>query len=188
MHMASRRSFLEGAAASTVAVAAAATTLSGAAAQRAGQAVMSKEAENKAIVGRWFTGFWGQNYDPRIVDELAAPDMLLQYSLHAPRRGQADIKAYMSGFRAAFPDLNFWATADLIAEGDLVVGRWDGGGTHTGPAFSDFLAGSLPAATGRKMRFTGITVVRIENGKIAEEVGLDDAATCLQQLGLLRKA
>jgi hypothetical protein len=48
------------------------------------------------------------------------------------------------GFREAFPDLNFWGAADLIAEGDYVVGRWEGGGTHTGPVFSDFLAGSLP--------------------------------------------
>ena len=49
---------------------------------------MSKEQENKDLVGRWFTGFWGKTYNPAIVDELAAPDMLLQYSLHAPRRGQ----------------------------------------------------------------------------------------------------
>ncbi len=62
-----------------------------------------------------------------------------------------------------------WFTvADLIAEGDYVVGRWEGGGTHTGPAFSDFLIGSLPAATGRKMRFTGTTVLQLNGGKIAE--------------------
>lgn len=147
---------------------------------------MSKEQENKALVGRWFAGFWGKTYNPGIVDELAAPDMLLQYSLHAPRRGRDDIKAFMSDFREAFPDLNFWGAADLIAEGDCVVGRWEGGGTHTGPAFSDFLIGSLPAATGRKMHFTGTTVLRIENGKIAEEVGLDDGVTALTQLGLVR--
>ena len=51
------------------------------------------------------------------------------------------------------------------------VGRWEGGGTHTGPAFADFLIGSLPAASGRKMHFTGTTVLRVENGKIAEEIG-----------------
>src|SRR5215470_17096606 len=147
---------------------------------------MSKEAENKAIVGRWFTGFWGENYNPRIVDELAAPDMLLQYSLHAPRRGRADIKAFMSGFREAFPDLNFWGASDLIAEGDYVVGRWEGGGTHMGPAFSDFLIGSLPAATGRKMHFTGTTVLKFKDGKIVEEVGLDDGVTALEQLGLIK--
>jgi predicted ester cyclase len=114
--------------------------------------------------------------------------MLLQYSLHAPRNGHADIKAFMTDFRKAFPDLNFWGAADLIAEGDYVVGRWDGGGTHTGPAFSDFLMGSLPAATGRKMRFTGTTVLKLKDGKIVEEIGLDDGLTALQQLGLIKAA
>lgn len=147
---------------------------------------MSKESDNKAIVGRWFTNFWGKTCDLSIVDELAAPNMLLQYSLHEPRRGREDIKAFMTDFREAFPNLNFWGTADLIAEGDYVVGRWEGGGMHTGPAFSDFLAGSLPAATGRKMHFTGTTVLRLENGKIVEEIGLDDGLTALTQLGLIR--
>lgn len=149
---------------------------------------MSKIEDNKAIVGRWFTDFWGKTCNLAIVDELAAPDMLLQYSLHEPRRGHADIKAFMTGFREAFPDLGFSGAADLIAEGDYVVGRWQGGGTHTGPAFSDFLIGSLPAATGRKMHFTGTTVLRVQNGKIAEEIGLDDGVTALQQLGLIRAA
>src|SRR5580700_11623909 len=125
---------------------------------------MSKQDDNKAVVGRWFTHFWGKTCDLAIVDELAAPDMLLQYSLHAPRRGRADVKAFMTAFREAFPDLSFAGAADLIAEGDYVVGRWVGGGTHAGPAFSDFLKGSLPAASGRKMRFTGTTVLRVENG------------------------
>ena len=149
---------------------------------------MSKESDNKAIVGRWFTSFWGETFKPGIVDELAAPNMLLQYSLHEPRRGREDIKAFMTDFRRAFPDLNFWGAADLIAEGDYVVGRWEGGGTHTGPAFGDFLIGSLPAATGRKMRFTGTTVLKVQAGKIIEEIGLDDGVTALTQLGLIRKA
>jgi predicted ester cyclase len=149
---------------------------------------MSKADDNKAIVGRWFTDFWGKTCNLGIVDELAAPDMLLQYSLHEPRRGHADIKAFMTGFREAFPDLMFEGAADLIAEGDYVVGRWKGGGTHSGPAFSDFLVGSLPAATGRKMYFTGTTVLRIADGKIAEEIGLDDGVTALQQLKLIRAA
>src|ERR1700676_5505154 len=149
---------------------------------------MSKEDDNKAIVGRWFTSFWGPSCDLAIVDEIAAQDMLLQYSLHAPRRGHAAIKEFMSGFRKAFPDLNFWGAADLIAEGDYVVGRWEGGGTHTGPAFADFLIGSLPAATGRKMHFTGTTVLRLRDGKIVEEIGLDDSVTALQQLALLKAA
>ena len=107
---------------------------------------------------------------------------------HEPRRGRGDIKAFMSDFRAAFPDLNFWGAADLIAEGDYVVGRWEGGGTHTGPAFNDFLMGSLPAGSGRKMKFTGTTVLKLKDGQIVEEIGLDDGVTALTQLGLLAKA
>jgi predicted ester cyclase len=148
---------------------------------------MSTE-NNKEIVGRWFKEFWGNPWNPEIVDELAAPDILLQYSLHAPRRGRDDVKAFMTALRDAFTDLNNWGAADLIAEGDYVVGRWEGGGTHTGPAFDDFLVGSLPARSGRKMRFTGTTVLRVTGGRIAEEIGLDDGATALQQLGILKAA
>jgi predicted ester cyclase len=123
-----------------------------------------------------------------VIDEIAAPDMLLKYSLHEPRRGRDDIKAFITDFRAAFPDLNFWGTADLIAEGDYVVAQWEGGGTHTGPAFSDFLAGGIPAATGRKLHFTGTTVLKVVNGKIVQEIGLDDGVTALTQLGLMKVA
>jgi predicted ester cyclase len=146
---------------------------------------MSLQDDNKAIVGRWFTDFWGETCDLSVVDEIAAPDMLLKYSLHEPRRGREDIKAFMTDFRSAFPDLQFGGTADLIAEGDYVVGQWEGGGTHAGPAFSDFLIGGLPAATGRKMRFSGVTVLRLKDGKIVEEIGLDDGVTALTQLGLI---
>lgn len=146
---------------------------------------MSVQTDNKAIVGRWFTEFWGKNVNLRVIDEIAAPDMLLAYSLHEPRRGHDDIRAFMTDFRAAFPDLHFWGTADLIAEGDYVVGQWEGGGTHTGPAFDDFLVGGLPAATGRQMRFTGTTVLKLRDGRIVEEVGLDDGVKALTQLGLI---
>ncbi|KQY72411.1 MULTISPECIES: ester cyclase [unclassified Ensifer] len=149
---------------------------------------MSKEEDNKAVVSRWFTEFWGRDVDLSIVNEIASADMLLKYSLHEPRRGHDDIKAFMTDFRAAFPDLNFWGTADLIAEGDYVVGQWEGGGTHTGAAFDDFLAGSLPAGSGRKMRFTGTTVLKVINGKIVEEIGLDDGVAALTQLGLMKAA
>lgn len=149
---------------------------------------MTKQEDNKAVVVRWFTDFWGETCDLSVVDEIAAPGMLLKYSLHEPRRGRDDIKAFMTDFRAAFPDLNFWATADLIAEGDYVVGQWEGGGTHTGPAFGDFLAGSLPAATGRTMRFTGTTVLKVIDGRIVEEIGLDDGVAALTQLGLMKAA
>ena len=111
--------------------------------------------------------------------------MILQYSLHKPRKGQADIKDFQKKFRDAFPDLAFEGAYPLLADGEYVIARWVGGGTHTGSAFNDWPVGALPAATGRKMRFTGTTVFRVVNGKVTEEVGLDDGLTALRQLELV---
>jgi predicted ester cyclase len=144
--------------------------------------------ENKAIVGRWFTEFWGKDFNPAVIDELAAPDIRFEYSLHAPLRGRDAVREFATAFRAAFPDLGFEGTADLIAEGDYVVGQWIGGGTQTGDAFDDLPIGSLPAGTGKAMRFTGVTILKVENGLITEELGLDDGVTALQQLGLITAA
>lgn len=52
----------------------------------------------------------------------------------------------------------------------------------------DAVNGGLPAATGRKMHFTGTTVLKVVNGKIVEERGLDDGGTALTQLGQLKPA
>jgi hypothetical protein len=68
--------------------------------------------------------------------------------------------------RASSPQVRFAAGARAVFRWVPDIPRSRAG---PGPAFSDFLAGSLPAATGRKMHFTGTTVLRIENGKIAEE-------------------
>jgi predicted ester cyclase len=141
--------------------------------------------DNKAVVVRWFTDFWGSDFDASVIDELAAPDIRFEYSLHTPLRGRDQVREFALAFREAFPDLGFGATADLIAEGDYVVGQWKGGGTHTGPAFDDLPVGSLPANSGRKMEFTGTTVIKVVDGKIAEELGLDDGVTALKQLGLI---
>jgi predicted ester cyclase len=144
--------------------------------------------KNKEIVGRWFTEFWGERFNPDVVDELAAPGIRFEYSMHGACSGRDEVRAFATRFRASFPDLNFWGTAELLGEGDYVVGQWEGGGTHTGPAFDDLPLGSLPANTGKRMHFTGTTVLKVENGLITEEIGLDDGVTVLRQLGIIPDA
>jgi predicted ester cyclase len=141
--------------------------------------------DNKAVVGRWFAEFWGPDHNPGVIDELAAPEIRFEYSMHAPCRGREEVREFATRFRAAIPDLAFGATAELIAEGDYVVGQWEGGGTQTGDAFDDIPVGSLPASSGKTMRFSGITVLKVENGLITEELGLDDGVTALKMLGLI---
>jgi hypothetical protein len=92
-----------------------------------------------------------------VIDEIAAPDMLLKYSLHEPRRGRDDIKAFMTDFRAAFPDLNFWGTADPIAEGNYVVGQLlDGPAPRPLPSLAVKIAdGAVAVASGFSSRVGG---------------------------------
>ncbi len=142
--------------------------------------------DNKDIVVHWFKEFWGNPWNPRIVNKLCTADVLVHYPMHEPKKGRAAVTHFMTEFRDAFPDLNFEGVGTLIAEGNYVVGRWQGGGTHTGPAFSDFRLGSLPAASGKKMMFAGTTVLRLQDGRIAEELGQEDALSAMLQLGLIR--
>jgi hypothetical protein len=130
---------------------------------------MESETLNKAIVSRWFTTFWGDSYDSAIVDELAAPTVILQYSMDNPRRGRPAVKSFMGRFREAFPDLHFAKIGDLIADRNIVVVRWQCSGTHTGSAFHDFNIGPLPGASHAKICLSGHTAVMLEDTLITEE-------------------
>ena len=77
------------------------------------------QSQNEAVSD----GILGQDLQSDGCKRLAAPDMLLKYSLHEPRRGREDINSLMHGFRTAFPDLNCWGTAPLLSDGDYVIGQ-----------------------------------------------------------------
>src|SRR3989337_712839 len=87
--------------------------------------------ENKTVVRRFLEEiFTAGNLE--LVDELFAPD----YVLHDPVvpdevSGPEGMKRYVSMYRAAYPDTHF-TIEDQIAEGDEVVTRWTGQGTHEG--------------------------------------------------------
>jgi hypothetical protein len=46
--------------------------------------------------------------------------------------------------------------------------------TQTGEGLDDIPVGSLPPGGGQKMEFTGMTVLKVENGLITAEIGIDD--------------
>lgn len=68
-----------------------------------------------------------------------------------------------------------------------MVGRWEDGVTQTGPAFSDFVVGSL-SADRPKGACHWHDCAEAKNGKTVEDVGLDDGVTALQHLGLIVRA
>ena len=63
----------------------------------------NKSEENKAVVGRWFAEYWGNDFNPDVIDELAAPGIRFEYSLHAPCRGREEVRAFAAKFRAKSP-------------------------------------------------------------------------------------
>jgi steroid delta-isomerase-like uncharacterized protein len=133
--------------------------------------------ENKTVVRRFLEEiFTAGNLE--LVDELFAPD----YVLHDPVlpdevRGPEGMKRYVSMYRAAYPDTHF-TIEDQIAEGDEVVTRWIGQGTHEGE-----LMGIPP--TGKQVTVTGIEVDRVSGGKMQQTWVNYDALGMMQQLGVV---
>lgn len=132
--------------------------------------------ENKALYRRWFEEVvTGGNL--ALADELVGRDYVLHFpGLQAP----VDLdghKQLVSMFREAVPD---WEESvdDVIGEGDKVVIRVTGRGTHQG----DF-QGIAP--TGNHVTASGVGIARIENGRITEAWAAYDALGLMQQLGAL---
>ena len=67
---------------------------------------------------------------------------------------------------------------DMVAEGDKVAARCSVGGKHEGDLMET-------AATQSPVEFTGMTIVRIENGKIVEAWNNFDFMTMYKQIGRL---
>ena len=127
---------------------------------------------------------WGERFNPDVIDELAVPDISFLL-LHAPCQGRDEVRAFATTFREAFPDLNFWGTAELLGEGDYVIGQWEGGGTHTDRPSPICPSAACQPTPAPRLHFTGITILKVENGLIVEEKGLDDGVTMLKQAGLI---
>ena len=109
-----------------------------------------------------------------VVDEGFAPDAVI----HDPGleyRGAAELRRGLERLRTAFPDFHF-TIEDLFAGGDKVVVRYRGEGTHRGV----FLG--IPA-TGRPISYTGILIVRLQEGRVAEFWAQPDLLGVLRQLG-----
>ncbi len=81
------------------------------------------------------------------------------------------------GFRGGFPDLRC-TVEDVVGEGDRAVCRWRMTGTHRGP----FLG--IPP-TGNRVAFEGITLMRFNGTRLAEEWTQYDCLRLLSQLGVV---
>jgi len=119
--------------------------------------------ENKDLVRREQEELWNHTGNLDAAHELFASEQA-----EAARQEAAD-------FRRGFPDV-VSTIEDLIAEGDKVVARWRSRATHQGEYMG------IPPS-GEAVEFTGISVYRIEGGKIAESWNSEDQLGLLRQIG-----
>ncbi len=129
--------------------------------------------ENKDLARR----SWELLENQDILEEAYAADLVW----HEPDRdvrGLEEAKQFLGVYKTAFPDLHA-TVEDVIAEGDKAVTRWTIRGTHQGE-IEEF-----GPPTGKQIEVEGITIHRIEDGKIAEEWERYDNLSIMQQLGLV---
>lgn len=125
-----------------------------------------------SVVQLWNTG------NPAIAKEL--------YTENARRsdpfvqemgQGSQEIADYVAEVRKAYPDFKLQVD-ERVVEDDRFVVHWTVTGTHKG-TFKD-----MPA-TGKQIRVQGVTLCRLDGGKIAEERVYFDRVNMLEQLGLM---
>jgi steroid delta-isomerase-like uncharacterized protein len=134
---------------------------------------------NRALVRRWFEEVWTRGR-AEAIDEMFAADGIahgLSDEAGNPLRGPAEFKPFHEIFRGAFPNIEV-VVEDMIAEGDKVAARCSVRAKHTG----DHLG---VAASNAPVDFTGISIVRIKDGKIIEAWNNFDFMRMNKQIGAI---
>lgn len=131
----------------------------------------------KAIVRRVNEEAFSADGDLAVIDEFVAADLVDHTAPPHLQHGNQSLKRLAQLWRTAFPDLKV-TVHDIVAEDDLVVIAWSGGGTHLGD-----LMGIPP--TGKQGFMAGITFNRMRDGRIVERWGNNDQLGLFIQLGLV---
>ena len=135
--------------------------------------------ENEALVRRWFDEVWNKGRSEAI-DEMFALDGIahgLSDDPSQPLRGPEGFKVFHAMFRQAFPDI-IVTVEDTVSEGDKIACRCVVRGKHTGDSLGF-------AATHSPMEITGMAMVRVKDGKIAEAWNNFDFMKMYKQLGAI---
>jgi steroid delta-isomerase-like uncharacterized protein len=132
-------------------------------------------ADHRELATRWFEEVWNQGRAD-VIDEMVAPESVV-HGLGEDLVGPEGFKVFHAAYRDAFPDVRVQID-DMVAEGDRVVVRWSAAATHAGGGLG------IPA-TGRPVRFGGMTVMRFSNGKLVEGWNSYDQLGLFQQLGVV---
>ena len=133
---------------------------------------------NKQMAKRWFDEVWNKGRREAI-DEMLGADCVI-HDGDTSIRGPQEFMQYFDRFQNAFSDIHF-EFPEAIAEGDLVYLRWVVTHLHSGDGLG------IPAS-GKRLRVTGMTLVRIVNGRFVEAWQNWDMMGMMEQIQGARQA
>ena len=146
--------------------------------------------QNKALACRFYDDVINKK-NLGAIDELGSPDFVDHSNKPGQASGLKGAKDNTAMFLKAFPDMKV-TVEEIVAEGDIVVARVSGTGTHKGNFFGT-------PATGKRVSFHGIDMMRYKGGKVVEvllaealensllstrrRIGSGESSSCLSSQG-----
>jgi steroid delta-isomerase-like uncharacterized protein len=118
---------------------------------------------------------WNQA-DLSRLEEFTAPDIVRHDPASGVQRGFDEYHAVVTALHTAFHPMHFTINWQ-VGEGDTAAHHWTVTGTHVG----EFL-GNAP--TGKQFTLDGISIYRVQDGKLIEERTVWDALGMVKQLDL----
>jgi predicted ester cyclase len=155
------------------------TTLSFTACQHK-EKMATEKTDHVAANISMYTSVWDEIMNKGKIDLINDSNFVKDVRFHmkpADVVGIDSAKAYYGQFLTGFSQIVF-TMKDVFGQGDKLVKHWNFKGTHTGLFFG------IPA-TNKKVDIDGATIVKMSNGKIAEEQDFFDNMDFMQQLGLV---
>jgi len=120
---------------------------------------------------------WNTKVDEKIIQLYSLDYVGEDLTGGKKRSGSGGVKDWLDRVLHAFPNIHYTLT-DYVESGDRLVLHWLAEGNHHG----SFL--KIPAS-GKPVKINGISILKIENGKISEGKLFWDLAGVLRQIGLL---
>lgn len=117
--------------------------------------------DHERVAHLWYEVMWSKPA-PEIADDLVDPDYAPAW-IHIDKKGPEQIKHEIKYFRSVFPDLKYEIVETAVLP-DRVWIRYKANGTQLGSAWG------FPA-TGKTVKFEGVTILYIQDGKVIDRWG-----------------
>lgn len=142
----------------------------------------TKETKEKKVtkikpLGQQVIDAWNSRVDEVILPFYTKEYVVEDITAGRIREGWEGLRQWTKSVFTAFPNLHYTLVDHLENDGKLVL-HWLAKGNHQGPLMK------IPA-TGKNVFIHGMSILRLENGKITHGQVMWDMAGVLRQIGLL---